>query len=675
MPLAPPALASAAAAHGLLAAAAAVAALAVLRRRGLVPRHAIAVALGAAGLAGAAHALAPPGGTAVVAVVVGLAAAILAGGAVDSRRPAPAPATVAGAPPLGAALAACRDGVAIVAIDDPAGVRIVFANPAFEHLTGYTNEEAVGLSPSVLVDEADSLDAVREAVRGTAPVRVEVPGRRKDGSRVWAEWQVVPVVDADGGHRHSVAVIRDTTDRRRGERALRESEARFRELFERAADAILVVGRGGRILDANAQACHTLGYTRDELTALDASALEPVHVGPPAGDVTLTAERTYRRKDGAELTVEVRYATIEGAGRGTSLEMFRDVTRRRRAELALREREEVLRCVIANIPAGVYWKDRASVYLGCNERVARDYGLTDPGRVVGRSDHDLAPDPAEAEARRAGDREVLDGGTPVLDREECHTRPDGTRGTYLTSKAPLRDDCGRVVGILGVYRDVTDRKRLEEQLRQAQKMEAVGRLAGGIAHDFNNLLTVIRGNAELLWATPGDAASGEMYLDLVTTADRAAALVRQLLMVSRRQPARVEVLDLNEVVASMSGLLGRLLGGRVVVEAALAARPVTVRADRSHLEQVVMNLAVNARDAMPGGGTLTIRTEATGHSATTEAAGRVARLTVADTGTGMTEEVRGRAFEPFFTTKGPDQGTGLGLATVFGIVQQAGGHV
>jgi two-component system, cell cycle sensor histidine kinase and response regulator CckA len=198
-------------------------------------------------------------------------------------------------------------------------------------------------------------------------------------------------------------------------------------------------------------------------------------------------------------------------------------------------------------------------------------------------------------------------------------------------------------------------------------LEAIGRLAGGVAHDFNNLLTVIRGNAELL-APSVTGAGAELLDDLILASDRATALVRQLLMFSRRQPARVEVLDLNEVVTALAGLLRRVLGERVTVAVCLASAPVTVRADRSHLEQVLMNLAVNARDAMPEGGTLTVRTEA-------GEAGRFVRLVVADTGTGMTEEVKARIFEPFFTTKGPDKGTGLGLATVFGIVQQAGGHI
>ena len=446
-----------------LAAFAAAATVSARRGRRPIPHRPVVILLGALALTGAGHALAPAlGGRAVAAfaaAALAWVATVLLGrcpppGAAERAEPT---ADGAAAQLLEAALAACDDGVVIATTGDHAGVHIVYANPAFERLTGYSSDEAVGLSPSILADGADGLAAIREAVRGTAPVRVELPGRRKDGSRVWAEWQVVPVSDAGGRHTHSVAVLRD-------------------------------------------------------------------------------------------------------------------VTGRRRAERALREREELLRGVIAHIPCGVFWKDRDSVYLGCNERVARDHGLAGPERVLGRTDYDVMRDPAEATFYRECDRLVMESGLPVLDLEEHQTRPDGTRATLLTSKVPLRDAAGRVVGVLGVYQDITDRKRLEEHLRHGQKMEAVGRLAGGIAHDFNNLLTVIRGNAELLRSPAEDAGTAALFDDLALAADRATALVRQLLLFGRCQPARAEVLDLNEVVAALAGLLRRVLGERVAVEAVLAPR-------------------------------------------------------------------------------------------------------
>jgi two-component system cell cycle sensor histidine kinase/response regulator CckA len=201
-------------------------------------------------------------------------------------------------------------------------------------------------------------------------------------------------------------------------------------------------------------------------------------------------------------------------------------------------------------------------------------------------------------------------------------------------------------------------------------MEAIGRLAGGVAHDFNNLLTIISGNVHLLHdLPPGDPEYPQLLDDIRDAAERAAALTRQLLTFSRKQPTRPVPLDLNEVVGGLASMLRRLIGERIAVHSRLAALPVRVRADRGQLEQVVMNLAVNAKDAMPDGGTLTIATEEE------VGQGRLARLTVTDTGCGMTDEVKRHLFEPFFTTKDVGKGTGLGLATVYGIVQQAGGSI
>ena len=690
MPLAQSALTTAPLlADGFLALGCLCAALIVFARRDSSPSsRPLAGLLSAAALASAAHALAPLLGEPIASVALVLAAILAGCGVVALWRFVPAPPVPAPAPAhlptcelpfaeeatsrlLDAALAACRDGVVIVATNDLTGVQIVYSNAAFAHLTGYSNHEAVGLSPSVLVDE-DGLTAVRSALRGTEPVRAEVPGRRKDGSRVRAEWQVVPIIDAGGRHTHSVAILRDITERHHTEQALRESEARFRGLFDQAADGILVLDPRGKIVDANPQVCRTLGYQRDELTALGMVDLDTGPNSASVGAATAESdamEHALQCKDGRLISAEIRHAVTEYAGRRMTLVMIRDVTRRRSAEQALRDREQLLRSIIAHIPCGVFWKDRKSVYLGCNEQVARDHGLSAPDQVVGRSDNDFTTDPTEAERYRDCDRAVMDSGQPLLNLEESQTRPDGTRATILTSKVPLRNTRGRVIGVLGVYADITDRKRLEDQLRHAQKMDAVGRLAGGIAHDFNNLLTIIRGNAELQRLSSDDTNAG-LLDDIILASDRATALVRQLLMFSRRQPTCVEVLDLSEVVTALSGLLRRLLGEKVTLGFTPAAEPATVRADRAHLEQVVMNLAVNARDAMPTGGVLTVRTEAVERDA-----GRFVRLILTDTGSGMTEEVKARIFEPFFTTKGPDKGTGLGLATVFGIVQQAGGTI
>ena len=271
-------------------------------------------------------------------------------------------------------------------------------------------------------------------------------------------------------------------------------------------------------------------------------------------------------------------------------------------------------------------------------------------------------------------------GRPLLNFEETQMRADGQRAVLLTSKVPLRSAGGVVDRILGIYTDITDRKKLEEQLRQGQKMEAVGKLAGGVAHDFNNLLTVINGYGEIvLRDLRPDDPSRVLVRQMTKAGERAEALTRQLLAFGRKQIASPKVLDLNAVVAEMGMMLRRVIGEDIELATDLQPGLGPVMVDPTHVDQVLMNLAVNARDAMPAGGRLTISTRATvlmGLPSDPDVRpGPYVQLSISDTGCGMTEEVKSHAFEPFFTTKGVGQGTGLGLATVYGVVRQAEGHI
>lgn len=459
----------------------------------------------------------------------------------------------------------------------------------------------------------------------------------------------------------------------------KQEDGFFRLLFNAHPAPMWVFDEGTfRFLAVNDAVVCRYGYSRDELLSMTVRDVIPPHtadwlaeelkLGGPASDDVLAWD--HRTKAGVLLSMEAMTSRLEYAGRPAWLIVATDATNRRRTESALRESEQRLRHILTHIPCGVFWKDRASIYLGCNDRVARDAGLAVAGELIGRTDHDLTTCAEEAEKSRASDREVLESGSPLLNAEESRTRPDGTKSTLLTSRVPMLDQTGRVVGVLGVYQDVTERKRLEEQLRQSQKMEAIGRLAGGIAHDFNNLLTIISGNVHLMQHLPPDDPECPPLLDDIRdAAERAATLTRQLLTFSRKQPTRSEPLDLNDIVAGLGNMLRRLLGERIVVRTPLSTSPVRIRGDRGQIEQVIMNLAVNAKDAMPEGGTLTIST------AEEYDEQRFVRLTIADTGMGMTDDVKRHLFEPFFTTKEIGKGTGLGLATVYGIVKQAGGTI
>jgi two-component system, cell cycle sensor histidine kinase and response regulator CckA len=288
------------------------------------------------------------------------------------------------------------------------------------------------------------------------------------------------------------------------------------------------------------------------------------------------------------------------------------------------------------------------------------------------------------EGYRRADIEVLETGV-TSDVEERITDSTGKVRWLHTVKRPIRGDDGRIEQILGVAADITARKHLEEQLLQSQKMEAVGQLAGGVAHDFNNVLTAIKGFGELAMVQLDEQhAVREDIVEICAAADRAAALTQQLLAFSRRQLLVPVLLSPNTVVEGISKLLARLIGAEVQCETRLSVDVGLVRADPGQLEQVLVNLAVNARDAMPNGGTLTIETadvllddEAAAHLSLVEVVnpGRYAMLSVSDTGTGMDRATLSSIFEPFFTTKEPGKGTGLGLSTVYGIVRQSGGYL
>jgi PAS domain S-box-containing protein len=260
-------------------------------------------------------------------------------------------------------------------------------------------------------------------------------------------------------------------------------------------------------------------------------------------------------------------------------------------------------------------------------------------------------------------------------------RKDGKECWCFVSGTPIRDSEGRVAGSFGMFTDVTDRRRLEEQLRQSQKMEAVGRLAGGVAHDFNNLLTVIFGYGDVVLQGLEPGPLREAMQEVRRAGERAAALTRQLLAFSRKQALVPEVLDLGGVVRGLSAMVERLIGEDITVRVVVSAGLGRVKADRGQMEQVIMNLAVNARDAMPKGGSLTFElqnVELDDSYATTHAEvkpGPYVLLAISDTGTGMDAETQERIFEPFFTTKETGKGTGLGLATVHGIVHQSGGAI
>jgi two-component system, cell cycle sensor histidine kinase and response regulator CckA len=355
---------------------------------------------------------------------------------------------------------------------------------------------------------------------------------------------------------------------------------------------------------------------------------------------------------------------------------------RARQKDALRSQERLLRQIIDANPSLIFVKDWNGRFVLVNQATAQVYGTTVES-LVGKTDADFNPNVDEIAHFLRHDRDVMSSGQPKIIAEEPVTNPTtGDTRWFQTIKVPLRSPNEGTATLLGVSTEITERKRLEEQLLQSQKMEAVGQLAGGVAHDFNNILTAIVGYTDLLAAElEGNARQLEDLEEIRKASRRAAALTRQLLAFSRKQVLEPRIIDVNSVVSNLDKMLRSLISENIELKTELADDLAAARADPNQIEQVIMNLAINARDAMPEGGTVTIETrnatldEAYAAQHVSVIPGEYVMLAVSDTGCGMDEKTKSRIFEPFFTTKPAGRGTGLGLSTVYGIVKQTGGNI
>lgn len=398
------------------------------------------------------------------------------------------------------------------------------------------------------------------------------------------------------------------------------------------------------------------------------------------GNVQLQATQAALRQANAELEQRVAERTTELVTANADLQA--QIRERQRAESALLNERNLLRTLIDHLPDCIYVKDRQSRFVLANQALLEVLGLSRPEQVLGKSDADFFPLETAA-AFAADERAICETGQPLLNHEERVVNPtSGTPHWVLSSKVPVRDSQGQIVALVGVTRDITERKSLQAQLLHAQRMESIGRLAGGIAHDFNNLLTAIVGYAQLaLMELPPENMLHDDLDGILNVANRATALTNQLLAFARKQVLAPQILDLNEVIRNLNTLLRRLIGEDVDLVMREGSSPALVMADRHQIEQVLLNLAINARDAMPDGGRLTIeiadieQEQAVLGQHARRSSDAVIMLAVSDTGVGMPPEVQAHVFEPFFTTKEVGKGTGLGLATCYGIVHQHGGQI
>jgi PAS domain S-box-containing protein len=528
----------------------------------------------------------------------------------------------------------------------PCDYRFLSVNPAFERLTGLRAADLLGKQ-------------VREVLPVVEPYWLEhygrvvatgEPARFENYSAALGRWYEVFAYRV--APRQFAATFTDVTERKTAEEALRRSETRFRGIFEHAPAGITIVGWEGRFQACNPAFGAMLGYGGEELRGMPFSSL--IHPEDLEANLLETRrlkagalhsfenESRYVRKDGAPIWVHKFVRLLPGETETPHvIAMVTDITERRRAEEALRESEQRLRLAQDAARAGTWEWNLQTQENVWSEEIWPLYGYAWPNGTV---------EPRVFEARVA----PLDG--------------------------PF---AGRPAAVM-LARDVTRQRLTEASLRQARKMEAVGQLTGGIAHDFNNLLAVILGNLELLaeQLRDEDAEMGDRVREALAAAERGAGLTHRLLIFSRRQPPRPQRTDLNRLVTGMGGLLRRSLGETVALQTRLAPDLFPTVIDPGQFETALLNLAVNARDAMPDGGQLTIETanywlhEDAAHAALHGvAAGQYVALTVRDTGQGMTPDMQRRAFEPFFTTKGVGRGTGLGLSMVHGLVEQSGGFI
>ncbi len=582
------------------------------------------------------------------------------------------------------------DGLILIEADG----RIALFNAACEKLFGYGPEEVLGRNVSMLMPEPDhsAHDGYIRRYRDTGEKRIigigrEVWGRRKDGTAFPFELAIGEY--QRDGRQMFVGVIHDLSKYRR-------SEERFKQVVDTAIDGLILIDARGSVKLYN-PACEKLfGYAPAEVLGRNVSMLMPepnrsAHDGYirhhlDTGDkriIGIGREVLGQRKDGTVFPFELAVGSFEEDGGPMFVGVIHDLSKYRRSEERRRESEARIRLLVDSITDyAIFMMDAEGKVMTWNAGAQNLTGYS-PAEAIGQPrdqyyiDSDLNIDAPSQALRIAAEK-----GRYV--NEEWRQRKDGSRFWASVVITALRDAEGSLTGFVNITRDMTERRQAEElrdQLRQAQKMEALGQLTGGIAHDFNNLLAVIVGNLELLSDRVHDGESTRLIEQALRNASRGADLTRRLLAFGRRQKLNPARIDINAQIGGMLDMLERTLGGSISMDLRLASGSQVVEADTGELENAILNIALNARDAMQGAGHLTIRTASTYlHeprviASRTVPEGHYVMIGLRDTGAGMTPEVLARIFEPFFTTKDIGKGTGLGLSMVYGFIAQSGGYV
>jgi two-component system, cell cycle sensor histidine kinase and response regulator CckA len=579
---------------------------------------------------------------------------------------------------------------------------VTFCNDSFGRLFGYPKDEMMGMNNRQYTDEENAqklYQAFNKVYRTREPTKTfDLAVVRKDGTKIFGEVSVSLMTDAKGQPLGFRGIARDITKRKQAEEALWTEKQRFQALTENSPFGMVMIDQDGTFKYMNPKFRELFGYDltdipdgktwfrkaypnstyRHDVIELWINDLKSFKPGEKRSRIfTVTC------KDGTEKTINFIPVQLET---GENLMACEDITERKRAEEALKKSEVKFQELFNDAPVGYFEYDVEGRIIDANRTELGMLGYT-LEEMIGQPVWKFI---VEEETARQQILEKLAGTKPPgRGVERTYRRKDGTTLPVLIEDRILRDSGGRIIGIRTTIQDISGLKRaeeemrvLEEQFRQSQKMEAVGRLGGGIAHDFNNLLTVIKGYSQLslLDLKESDPLWGNIQ-EIQKATQRATDLTRQLLAFSRRQILDLKVLDLNILLRDLDKMLRRIIGEDIELVTLLSGDLGRVKIDPGQIEQVIFNLAVNARDAMPSGGKLLIETTnveldkeyANAHIGVVP--GRYVKLSVSDTGIGMSQEVREKVFEPFFTTKDKGKGTGLGLSTVYGIVKQSGGNI
>jgi PAS domain S-box-containing protein len=580
------------------------------------------------------------------------------------------------------------DGIVII---DPQTLRFIEFNIAAHRQLGYSREEFAKLSVTD-VEAAETQEETRATIARVIRERrvdFETLQHTKDGEirNVYVTAQYIDIL----GHPVFHCIWRDITDRKRAEEALRESETRYRSVLQSATDAIVIVDGGGIIIGWNSGAERIFGYSYTEavgqsLTSIVSLYHHDEHTNGMKGlqseggqnVIGKTVEFKGLRKDKSVFPIELSLSTWETKSEQFFTGIIRDITERKRVEEALQESELRFRSLYENATIGIYRTTPDGNILLANPALVKMLGYTSFQKLAERN---LEKDGFESSSQRKEFLEKIERDGDVIGYDSKWVRQDGAVIFVVESARAIRDSQGKTLYYDGTVEDITERRQMEEGLRQMQKLEGLGTLAGGIAHDFNNILGIILAYITSTKRFKDDAKKLDLAVNTIVKAvERGKTLVQQILTFARKTETEFGAVKVNDVVMEVMVMIFETFP-KVLTYAQNFDKAIPyINADRSQLHQVLLNLCVNARDAMPKGGVLTINTRMVSiislcHQHPDAVASSYVCIEVSDTGEGMTEEIRKRIFEPFFTTKGIGKGTGLGLAVVFGVVQTHKGFI